>query len=204
MISNLKSPFRGFSFVELLVVALLLAMLSGVLFQVSRSFFSQFLKIENALTILSEVGIFYSKFGEDVLMANGDPNNYQNLFKLEEGNPASGSWKLSFLRVVSGESHQIEYVFDESAVVRTFQGKAQRFTFSGNVEFRVLQQEIFETDDEQGKRTWLNMEMVVKTTTLSNLVRGNEIRLCRNFFPTFFNRRLNSRWRDNSKSSISK
>ena len=198
-----RQPRQGFTAVELLVVTLIMGFLAAVLFQVSRSFFQQYLKMENAMAITSEVGFFFSTLGEDVLTACGDPDNIDELFTIEDD--GSGSWKLSFVRFSVGKAEPIEYRQAGNEIIRTCAAKSTTFRFSGQVILETLKiGGPFLSSDDRGNRVWLEVVMLIKTNTLGNVVAGNQIRLARNFFPTFFNRSLNTKWIDNSPHAITK
>ncbi|NLI79511.1 MAG: prepilin-type N-terminal cleavage/methylation domain-containing protein [Candidatus Riflebacteria bacterium] len=192
---------RGLTVTELLVVLALLGVLTLGLFHVSRSFFRQYFQIENSLTLMSEAGIFFSRLGQDVLTATGDPAACQDLFRLQVS--ATDSWTLTFERYAEGKIATVTYSQKGNEIVRECQGQTQAFTFSGSVVLHRLEPELFDpSPGEIAPRVWLNVIMTVTTDSPGQLVPGKGIRFSRLFFPTFFNRRLNSSWIDNSRFTI--
>lgn len=182
---------KGITLVELVLAGGIFILLSALLFSVSQTFFQRFFKIESSIARLIDMEMVLTTIGDDVMAAHGDPEKLEELFEI-----SSDSLQLSFFRIFEGKREKVVYGFDplENCFQRTFSGKTNRIRLSGDLSFSAVP-DFFPA--ENPVKTWLKVEIALRDKPSGKIFHGGEIKIRRNFFPVFLNRKRAGRWISN-------
>ncbi|RCK79155.1 MAG: hypothetical protein OZSIB_0269 [Candidatus Ozemobacter sibiricus] len=172
-------PRTGFTLIEIVVVALMVTLVSGILYKLFSGTFSNFFKSQTKLTNLRAASILLEHLKHDLRLAT-IPTSDATKPKI-----ASTSNSLTFrFQIQDGSRKMVTYDFKDGVVQRLEEGKTNRLISQAKVsQFSISEQML-------GTTKYLKVEIEVDDDLdeekRSASSKGNKVRMSAVLFPRFF------------------
>lgn len=173
---------QGFTLVEIIVIALIVSLVSGVAYRLMSGSFSQYFKSQSKLTNLRAASIILERIKADIRLA---------LIPIEDSeNPVIEESRLSFCITDEGRRRMVNYTFDAG------NGSVERDVIGGNKRIishvKVSDFKIAEIGEEN--RKLLSISVMVDNEKDQDIRTesgmGNQVELKAILYPRFFTETL--------------
>lgn len=179
----MKNKF-GFTLVEIIVVAFILALISGVAYRLMTGTFSQYFKSQSKLTNLRAASIILERLKADIRLA---------LIPLDASeNPVIEESKISFCITDHGKRRMVNYSFDPStgSVERDVTGGIKRIISLVKVgDFKISE---LGKDDSKLLSVSIMVDNEKDQDARSASSLGNQVELKAVMYPRFFTESLSN------------
>lgn len=170
---------KGFTLVEIMVVCVLVALVSGVLYKMMSGTFSQMFKSQTKLTNLRAASIIIENLKKDLRLAIIPAKTSQ----APSLNSSAGSLDFSFFIKNGAVAKKVVYTYNNGIVQREFDGKKRKINLA-----KVADLKIEELKDAKGNMLAVTV-VVDKDKDLvkrSGSNKANKVKLQTFLFPRFF------------------
>ncbi|GAB4282121.1 MAG: hypothetical protein Kow0029_27540 [Candidatus Rifleibacteriota bacterium] len=170
---------KGFTLIEIMVVVIIIALFSGVIYRLMTGTFSQFFKSQTKLTNLRSASIILENIKNDLRLAVVPTDDTEK----PEIVTTPGATSMKFVILDRGSRKTVKYSFENNMVYREIQGGAKR-----PISMAKVADFIIEKSDEPGNdflsfRIIVDKDAELESRTESN--KSNKVEVKAYLYPRF-------------------